>query len=112
MIHLPHFGAAKVAAWIAGSAGVLAAALVADAKQGMSPLVAVALITSITSLLVAIITGGVSIYLQRQTGTKIDGMLEAKEKKEQELSETKETLAHAVGRREGVDDTEKKQNGV
>jgi hypothetical protein len=36
MIHLPHFGAAKLGAWMLGSAGVLAAALVVETKQGMS----------------------------------------------------------------------------
>jgi hypothetical protein len=72
----PHFlGAWKIAIWAGGSLVVMATALVADMQQGMSPLVEVALITSISSLLVAIITGAVSIYLQRRTGQKVDGIL-------------------------------------
>jgi len=69
------YGAWKIAVWAGGSLAVMATALVADAKQGMSPLVEVALITSISSLLIAVITGGISIYLQRQTGQKVDGIL-------------------------------------
>jgi hypothetical protein len=71
------YGAWKIAAWMGGSLAIMATALVADAQQGMSPLVEVALITSISSLLVAIITGGISIYLQRQTKEKVDGLFTA-----------------------------------
>jgi hypothetical protein len=104
---LPHIGAAKIGAWIFGSAIAFSAAIVADAKQGMNPLIIVALIMSGSSLLVAIITGGVSIYLQKQTGKKIDGMLEVKDEKEKQLTQTKEKLSHAEGRREGIEFTEK-----
>lgn len=107
---LPHIGAAKIGAWIVGSVSVLIAALAQATKQGMSPLIIVALIMSASSLLVAIITGGVSIYLQRQTVKKVNGMLAIKDQKDAELTETKEKLAHSVGRREGME-AEAKDSG-
>jgi hypothetical protein len=69
--------------WAAGSLAIMVAALVADARGGMSPLVEVALISSISSLLVAISTGAVSIYLQRQTGKKVDGLYTEAHRSEQ-----------------------------
>jgi hypothetical protein len=68
------YGAWKTALWAGGSLAVMATALIADVKEGMNPLVQVALITSTASLLVAIITGGVSIYMQYRTGKKVDGL--------------------------------------
>jgi hypothetical protein len=66
-----HYSALKISLWIVASLGVLAAALVIQAPEGMSTAVWVALIAAIASLLVAIITGMISIYLQRQTGKTV-----------------------------------------
>jgi hypothetical protein len=77
------YGAWKIGVWAGGSFAIMATALVADAKDGMSPLVQVALITSGSSLLVAIITGAVSIYMQYRTGKKVDGLFTDAHRSEQ-----------------------------
>jgi hypothetical protein len=71
---LHRYVAFKAITWIFGAVSV-ASALIAEWQKGIDPIVEVALITSISSLTVAIVTGGVSIYLQRNTGKKVDGIL-------------------------------------
>ena len=83
---IAHVGAWKIGVWIGGSATVLIVASVAEAQQGLSPIVQVALIMSASSLLVAIITGVVSIYMQRQTGKKVDGILSDAHKGERDAT--------------------------
>jgi ABC-type dipeptide/oligopeptide/nickel transport system permease subunit len=98
-----YVGAFKASTWVFGAVSV-ASAIVAEMQRGIDPLVEVALITSISSLMVAIITGGVSIYLQRKTGRKVDGILSQAHAEEKQATSRADK---AEGFREGSESERK-----
>jgi hypothetical protein len=111
---IPHITAWKIGTWMCGSVVALAAASIVEAQQGMNPMVEVALIMSGSSLLVAIVTGGVSIYMQRQTGRKVDGLAMVREDKitqqGNQLIAAEKELSHSEGRREGSESERAKES--
>lgn len=108
---LPHYSALKIA-----SAVVLAAATALLAK--VDPTVTVAVIGAVTALLMALMNRNLKkgIAEVKQTVVKIeintDGTLkklnDAANELTARLAEAKDKLAHAQGRREGVEATEDK----
>jgi lysine/ornithine N-monooxygenase len=120
---LHHYGAMKAAAWVSGALSAAIFAFVAEAQDLSNNAVKIALISAITSLLIAVVTGATTITLQllsrrdvAKMQTSIDGhfgtLLAKSEQQSTELVDKTDKLAHAEGRREGVEASEDKTKGV
>jgi hypothetical protein len=118
-----YYSVLKVSALVSSVASAVSFTVVAEAQDLSNNAVKIALIAAISSLLIAVVTGGTSIILlfmnrkdaraslanQQQMKESMDGhftkLLEKSAKQGDELVDKTDKLAHAEGRREGVEST-------